>query len=43
MGKLFLYVKSNICVFDMESQVHIYFLLPLYNHKEFDLGHTWIV
>ena len=21
MGKLFLYVKSNICVFDMESQV----------------------
>ena len=23
MGKLFLYVKSNICVFDMESQVHM--------------------
>ena len=34
-------VHQALCLSDLVP--YIYFLLPLYNHKGFDLGHTWMV
>ena len=34
-------VLQALCPWDLIPW--IYFSLPLYNHKEFDLGHTWMV
>ena len=34
-------VLQALCLSDLIPW--IYFLLPLYNHKGFDLGHTWMV
>ena len=33
--------SSGICLSDLVP--YVYFSLPLYNHKGFDLGHTWRV
>ena len=36
-------VHSSSDTLSIRSNPLIYFSLPLYNHKGFDLGHTWMV